>query len=321
MKSNVRSSKVARSLHVERQGRKYTSSGASKYQPCQDQSRRNAQAFGDAPLSKSRMSVAGLHAAGGDRHAAKGQTMWAPGVEAIMLAGLPWDQIRNCDERARIAKEHDPAGQARRCMSNGTAKGDAAKWTSKAKVEFLNKMTTTEIMSRDEVANKLNMARRVVLADELTAPNTPRCDRTTLKIRTDDKKTNCTNRKKSLPGPAFRAIFAKSFERWCPEVRAAPRRQPTISVLDRSLDCGANGYAKRSVAALRAIARSGDVTSEQPPGGVLFRGARDLQLCCVEHPRAGDGPHSGDRGLGRFGDCQRRADEVRIARAVPDDSQ
>ena len=102
-------------------------------------------------------------------HAGQGQTMWGSGVEAIMLAWLTLGinpQLRR--NEGRIHKDLIPPSKRGRWYVEWNREA-MLQMDSKAKGDFLSKMTTTGIMSRDEGRDKLNMARRGGAADELTA--------------------------------------------------------------------------------------------------------------------------------------------------------
>lgn len=95
--------------------------------------------------------------------------MWGSGVEAIMLAWLTLGinpQLRR--NEARIQKDLIPPGKRGRWYVEWNREA-MLQMDSKAKGEFLSKMTTTGIMSRDEGRDKLNLPRRGGAADELTA--------------------------------------------------------------------------------------------------------------------------------------------------------
>lgn len=102
-------------------------------------------------------------------HAGQGQTMWGSGVEAIMLAWLTLGinpQLRRMEARAQ--KDLIPPGKRGRWYLEWNREA-MLQMDSKAKGEFLSKMTTNGIMSRDESRDKLNLLRRGGAADDLTA--------------------------------------------------------------------------------------------------------------------------------------------------------
>lgn len=95
--------------------------------------------------------------------------MWGSGVEAIMLAWLTLGinpQLRR--NEARIAKDLIPPGKRGRWYVEWNREA-MLQMDSKSKGEFLSKMISNGIISRDEGRDKLNMARRGGAADELMA--------------------------------------------------------------------------------------------------------------------------------------------------------
>jgi phage portal protein BeeE len=80
-------------------------------------------------------------------HAGQGQTMWGSGVEAIMLAWLTLGinpQLRR--NEGRIHKDLIPPGKRGRWYVEWNREA-MLQMDSKAKGDFLSKMTTTGIMS------------------------------------------------------------------------------------------------------------------------------------------------------------------------------
>jgi len=101
-------------------------------------------------------------------HAGDGQTMWGTGVEAILLAwmNLGLNPILRRIE-ARIRKDLiEPVSRIKRYAEFN--REGILQMDSKAKAEFLTKLVSNGIMSRNEAREKLNMARREG-ADDLTA--------------------------------------------------------------------------------------------------------------------------------------------------------
>ena len=83
-------------------------------------------------------------------HAGQGQTMWGSGVEAIMLAWLTLGinpQLRR--NEARIAKDLVPPGKRGRWYVEWNREA-MLQMDSKSKGEFLSKMISNGIISRDE---------------------------------------------------------------------------------------------------------------------------------------------------------------------------
>ncbi|MEH6773718.1 MAG: phage portal protein, partial [Cereibacter changlensis] len=101
-------------------------------------------------------------------HAGEGQTMWGTGVEAILLAwmNLGLNPILRRIE-SRIRKDLIAPGSRIKRYAEFNREG-ILQMDSKAKAEFLTKLTSNGIMSRNEAREKLNMARRDG-ADDLTA--------------------------------------------------------------------------------------------------------------------------------------------------------
>ena len=102
-------------------------------------------------------------------HAGQGQTMWGSGVEAIMLAWLRMGinpLLRRFE--TRIGKELIPAGRRGKWFIEWNREA-MLQMDSTAKSNFLSRMVTTGIMSKDESRDKLNLPRRGGAADELTA--------------------------------------------------------------------------------------------------------------------------------------------------------
>lgn len=102
-------------------------------------------------------------------HAAQGQTMWGTGIEAIMLAwltlGINPALRRN---EARIAKDLIPPERRGKWFVEWNREA-MLQMDSKAKGDFLSKMTAAGIMTSDESRDKLNLPRRGGAADELRA--------------------------------------------------------------------------------------------------------------------------------------------------------
>ena len=102
-------------------------------------------------------------------HASEGTTMWGSGVESIMIAWRTMGinpLLRRIE--ARINRDLIPAGK--RDVWYWEWNRDAMlQMDSKAKSEFLSKMVSVGIMSRDEARVKLNEERRGGAADELMA--------------------------------------------------------------------------------------------------------------------------------------------------------
>ena len=101
-------------------------------------------------------------------HAAKGQTMWGSGVEAIMLSWLTTGVnplLRKIE--ARVSKDLIPLDKLKTWKLKFNREA-MLQMDSKAKGEFLSKMTTNGIMSRNEGREKLNLP-RVEGGDALTA--------------------------------------------------------------------------------------------------------------------------------------------------------
>ena len=102
-------------------------------------------------------------------HAGQGQTMWGSGVEAIMLAWLTLGinpLLRRMEQR--IARDLIPLAKRGKWYAEWNREA-MLQMDSKAKGDFLSKMTTNGIMSRDESRDKLNLPRRGGAADALTA--------------------------------------------------------------------------------------------------------------------------------------------------------
>ncbi|WP_417723964.1 phage portal protein [Salipiger sp.] len=102
-------------------------------------------------------------------HAAQGQTMWGSGVEAIMLAWLVLGvnpMLRRLETRAVGDLVRPTDGRSFWLEWNREA---MLQMDSKAKGDFLSKMTASGIMSSDESRDKLNLTRRGGAADELRA--------------------------------------------------------------------------------------------------------------------------------------------------------
>ncbi|MEH6834817.1 phage portal protein [Falsihalocynthiibacter arcticus] len=102
-------------------------------------------------------------------HAAQGQTMWGSGVEAIMLAWLTLGinpQLRRFE--TRVLKDLIPREKRGTWFVEWNREA-MLQMDSKSKGEFLSKMTTNGIMSRDESRDKLNLPKRGGAADDLTA--------------------------------------------------------------------------------------------------------------------------------------------------------
>ncbi|SFR40541.1 phage portal protein, HK97 family [Yoonia tamlensis] len=102
-------------------------------------------------------------------HASEGTTMWGSGVESIMLAWRTMGinpLLRRIE--ARINRDLIPANK--RDVWYWEWNRDAMmQMDSKAKSEFLSKMVSVGIISRDEARVKLNEERRGGAADELMA--------------------------------------------------------------------------------------------------------------------------------------------------------
>ena len=101
-------------------------------------------------------------------HSGEGQTMWGTGVEQILLAWMNTGLnplLRRIE--GRIRKDLIPAGQRARRYAEFNREG-ILQMDSKAKAEFLTKLVSNGIMSRNEAREKLNLARREG-ADDLTA--------------------------------------------------------------------------------------------------------------------------------------------------------
>lgn len=101
-------------------------------------------------------------------HAGEGQTMWGSGVEQIMIAWMNTGLnpiLRRIE--GRIRKDLIPAGQRVKQYAEFNREG-ILQMDSKAKAEFLTKLVSNGIMSRNEAREKLNLARRDG-ADDLTA--------------------------------------------------------------------------------------------------------------------------------------------------------
>lgn len=101
-------------------------------------------------------------------HAGEGQTMWGSGVEQIMIAWMNTGLnpiLRRIE--GRIRKDLIPAGERVKRYAEFNREG-ILQMDSKAKAEFLTKLVSNGIMSRNEAREKLNLARRDG-ADDLTA--------------------------------------------------------------------------------------------------------------------------------------------------------
>lgn len=101
-------------------------------------------------------------------HSAEGQTMWGSGVEQIMIAWMNTGLnpvLRRIE--ARIRKDLIPTGKRVNRYAEFNREG-ILQMDSKAKAEFLTKLVSNGIMSRNEAREKLNLARRDG-ADDLTA--------------------------------------------------------------------------------------------------------------------------------------------------------
>ncbi|MEI4470933.1 phage portal protein [Frigidibacter sp. MR17.24] len=101
-------------------------------------------------------------------HAGDGQTMWGTGVEQILLAwmNLGLNPLLRRIE-ARVRKDLLPPGQRVGRYVEFNREG-ILQMDSKAKAEFLTKLVSNGIISRNEAREKLNLARRED-ADDLTA--------------------------------------------------------------------------------------------------------------------------------------------------------
>ncbi|MCJ8138424.1 phage portal protein [Falsirhodobacter halotolerans] len=101
-------------------------------------------------------------------HAGQGQTMWGSGVEQIMIAWMNTGLnpiLRRIEGRVR--KDLIAPGQRIKRYAEFNREG-ILQMDSKAKAEFLTKLVSNGIMSRNEAREKLNLARRDG-ADDLTA--------------------------------------------------------------------------------------------------------------------------------------------------------
>lgn len=101
-------------------------------------------------------------------HSADGQTMWGSGVEAIMLSWLTTGinpLLRKIE--GRILKDLIPL-EKRKLWKLRFNREAMLQMDSKAKGEFLSKMTTSGVMSRNEARGNINLP-RVDGADDLTA--------------------------------------------------------------------------------------------------------------------------------------------------------
>lgn len=101
-------------------------------------------------------------------HAGDGQTMWGSGVEQILLAwmNLGLNPLLRRIE-ARVRKDLVRPGERGSRYAEFNREG-ILQMDSKAKAEFLTKLTSNGIMSRNEAREKLNLP-RVEGADDLTA--------------------------------------------------------------------------------------------------------------------------------------------------------
>uniref|UniRef100_UPI000EB422FF phage portal protein n=1 Tax=Chachezhania antarctica TaxID=2340860 RepID=UPI000EB422FF len=102
-------------------------------------------------------------------HAGQGQTMWGTGVEAIMLAWLRMGInpiLRRIE--TRISKDLIPPERRGKWFVEWNREA-MLQMDSKAKGDFLSKMTASGIMSSDESRDKLNLPRRGGAADDLRA--------------------------------------------------------------------------------------------------------------------------------------------------------
>ncbi|WP_121062201.1 phage portal protein [Chachezhania antarctica] len=102
-------------------------------------------------------------------HAGDGQTMWGSGVEAIMLAWLRMGinpLLRRFE--TRITKDLIPPGRRGKWFVEWNREA-MLQMDSRAKGDFLSKMTASGIMSSDESRDKLNLPRRGGAADDLRA--------------------------------------------------------------------------------------------------------------------------------------------------------
>ncbi|ABN78412.1 phage portal protein [Cereibacter sphaeroides] len=101
-------------------------------------------------------------------HAGEGQTMWGSGVEQILIAWMELGLnpvLRRIEKR--IQKDLMPRGERLSRYAEFNREG-ILQMDSKAKSEFLTKLVSNGIMSRNEAREKLNLSRRDG-GDELTA--------------------------------------------------------------------------------------------------------------------------------------------------------
>lgn len=101
-------------------------------------------------------------------HAGDGQTMWGSGVEQIMIAWMNTGLnplLRRIE--GRIRKDIIPPGSRVKRYAEFNREG-ILQMDSKAKADFLTRLVSNGIMSRNEAREKLNLPRRDG-ADDLTA--------------------------------------------------------------------------------------------------------------------------------------------------------